>query len=56
MTQTLHVTIGSPDRSGLEDRLIAIDAGEDITAHDPTLGIEDLETFGRVFRGSVQIS
>jgi len=49
MTQTLYVTIGSPDRSGLEDRLKAIDAGEDVAAHNPILAIEDLETFGQVF-------
>jgi len=52
MTQTLHVTIGSPDRSGLEDRLKAIDSGEDVAPHNPTLAIEDLETFGRVFRST----
>jgi len=52
MTQTLYVTIDSPDRSGLEDRLKAIDTGEDVTRSDPTLAIEDLETFGRVFRST----
>jgi len=49
MTQTLYVTIGSPDRSGLEDCLKAIEAGEDVAAHNPMLAIEDLGTFGRVF-------
>ena len=49
MTQTLYVTIDSPDRSGLEDHLKAIDTGEDVTPSDPTLAIEDLETFGRIF-------
>ncbi|MCD2203855.1 HVO_A0114 family putative DNA-binding protein [Halobacterium sp. KA-6] len=52
MTQTLNVTIGSPDRSGLEDRLKAVGAGEDVAPHNPTLAIEDLETFGRVFRST----
>ncbi|MFC7198048.1 hypothetical protein [Halospeciosus flavus] len=52
MTQTLYVTIGSPDRSGLEDCLKVIDSSEDVTPHNPTLAIEDLETFGRVFRST----
>jgi predicted transcriptional regulator len=48
---TLHVRIGpSPDRSDLEATFDAIDAGDDVDPHDPTLSIEDLETFGRVFR------
>lgn len=52
MTQTLHVTIGPTDRSDLEDRLATIEAGEDVESSEPTLSIEDLETFGRVFRGT----
>lgn len=48
---TLHVRIGpSPNRSDLEATLDALDAGDDVEARDPTLTIEDLETFGRVFR------
>jgi len=51
MTHSLHVTIGTPtDRSDLDDRLAAIDAGEDIEPADATLAVESLETFGRVFR------
>ena len=51
MTHTLYVTIGTPtDRSDLDDRLTAIDAGEDIEPADATLAVESLETFGRVFR------
>ena len=52
MTRTLHVTIESTDRSDLEERLEAIDAGDDIEPSEPTLSIEDLETFGRVFRST----
>jgi len=50
MTQTLYVTIGSPDRSGLEDTLAKIDAGEDVEPADPTLAVADVETFGKIFR------
>jgi len=52
MTRTLHVQIKPVDRSDLEDRLAAIDAGEDVEPAEPTLSIEDLETFGRVFRST----
>jgi len=52
MTRTLHVTINPTDRSDLEERLGAIDAGEDVEPSEPTLSIEDLETFGRVFRST----
>jgi predicted transcriptional regulator len=52
MTRTLHVGIKSADRSGLEERLEAIDAGDDVEPSEPTLSIEDLETFGRVFRST----
>ena len=48
---TLHVRIGSPpDRSDLEETLDALDEGDDVEAREPTLTVEDLETFGRVFR------
>jgi predicted transcriptional regulator len=51
MTHTLHVTIGTPvNRSALDDRLAAIDAGEDVEPADATLAVESLETFGRIFR------
>ena len=51
MPHTLHVTIGTPaDRSDLDDRLAAIDAGEEVEPADATLAVESLETFGRVFR------
>jgi len=51
MNRSLHVRINSdPDRSGLEERLAAIDAGEDVEPSEPTLSIEDLETFGHIFR------
>ena len=52
MTHTLHVRIASPDRSDLEERLAAIDAGENVESREPTVSIEDLETFGRVFRST----
>jgi predicted transcriptional regulator len=48
---TLHVRIGaSPDRTGLEETLDALDGGDDVEAGEPTLTVADLETFGRVFR------
>jgi predicted transcriptional regulator len=51
MTNTLYVTVDTPtDRSDLDDRLAAIDAGEDIEPADATLAVESLETFGRIFR------
>ncbi|MFB6179783.1 MAG: helix-turn-helix domain-containing protein [Halorientalis sp.] len=51
MTRTLHVHIGTtPDRSGLEDTLAAIDAGDEVDAHPSKLSVESLETFGRIFR------
>jgi predicted transcriptional regulator len=52
MTQTLHVQIKSTGRSDLEERLEAIDAGDDVEPDEPTLSIDDLETFGRVFRST----
>lgn len=53
MTRTLHVRINSSsDRSDLEDTLAALDAGDTdkIEPKPSTLSIEDLETFGRIFR------
>lgn len=53
MTRTLHVRINSSsDRSDLEDTLAALDAGEteDVDPKPSTLSVEDLETFGRIFR------
>lgn len=48
---TLNVRIGeSPDRSDIEETLGSLDEGEDVEAGEPTLTVEDLETFGRVFR------
>lgn len=52
MTRTLHVTIKPTDRSDLEERLETIDAGEDVPPGEPTLSIEDLATFGRIFRST----
>lgn len=51
MTTTLKVTIEpNADDGDLEETLAALDAGEDVERRDPTLSIESLETFGRVFR------
>ncbi|MCU4744104.1 MarR family transcriptional regulator [Natronoglomus mannanivorans] len=51
MTPTLHVEIGTTtDHSDLEDSLAALDAGKDVDPEPATLSIENLETFGRVFR------
>lgn len=51
MTRTLHITIGTrPDRSDLEETLGSIDAGEDVDPRPSRLTIENLATFGRVFR------
>ncbi|AGB32384.1 hypothetical protein C488_11994 [Natrinema pellirubrum DSM 15624] len=51
MTRTLHVRINSSsDRSDLEDTLAALDAGESVDPKPSTLSVEDLETFGRIFR------
>ncbi|ELY41600.1 HVO_A0114 family putative DNA-binding protein [Natronorubrum sulfidifaciens] len=51
MTQTLHVRINSSsDRNDLEDTLAALDAGESVDPKPSTLSVEDLETFGRIFR------
>ncbi|WP_049927598.1 HVO_A0114 family putative DNA-binding protein [Halopiger goleimassiliensis] len=53
MTRTLHVRIGSSsDRNDLEDTLATLDA-DGTEAVDPkpsTLTVDDLETFGRIFR------
>lgn len=51
MTQTLHITIGTrPDRTDLEEKLGAIDAGEAVESRPSRLSIENLATFGRIFR------
>lgn len=51
MTRTLHIQIGTtPDRSDLDDRLAAIDAGDAVDSRPSRLSFESLETFGRVFR------
>lgn len=51
MTRTLHIQIGRrPDRSDLDERLGALDAGEDIEPRPSRLSIESLDTFGRIFR------
>ncbi|WP_324761186.1 hypothetical protein [Haloarcula montana] len=51
MTRTLHITIGTrPDRTDLDDRLGALDAGEDVDSQPSRLSIESLATFGRIFR------
>jgi predicted transcriptional regulator len=52
MTRTLHVRIKRTDQTDLEDRLEAIDAGKEVDPGEPTLSIEDLETFGRIFRAT----
>lgn len=50
---TLHVRIGdTSNRDDLETTLSAIDAGEQPPPEDPTLSIESLATFGRVFRAT----
>src|SRR6056297_2759275 len=51
MTRKLHITIGTrPDRSDLDDKLGAIDAGDDVPSRLSRLSIESLATFGRIFR------
>ncbi|MFO7834170.1 MAG: helix-turn-helix domain-containing protein [Halohasta sp.] len=51
MTDTLTVHIGDPpDRTDLENRLAAVDAGESVEPQQSTLSIADLQTFGRIFR------
>ncbi|WP_254761495.1 helix-turn-helix domain-containing protein [Natrinema marinum] len=51
MSGTLHVKIGADsDRSDLEDTFAALDAGESVDPKPSTLSVEDLETFGRIFR------
>jgi len=51
MTRTLHVQIStSSNHNTLEDRLGMIDAEENVEPREPTLSIENLATFGRVFR------
>jgi len=49
----LHIRIGTtPDRSGLEQTLAAIDDGDDVEPQPSRLVIEDLETFQRIFRST----
>jgi len=51
MTRTLNIQIGTtPDRSDLDDRFAAIDAGGAVDSRPSRLSFESLETFGRVFR------
>jgi predicted transcriptional regulator len=51
MTRTLHIQIGKrPDRNDLDERLGAIDAGEEIEPRPSRLSIASLDTFGRIFR------
>ncbi len=51
MTNTLTVHIGDPpDRTDREDRLAAVDAGEAVEPEESTMSIENLQTFGRIFR------
>lgn len=50
MPQTLHVTIGRPDRTDLEETLGDIDAGDTVDPAKPRLAIESVATFGEIFR------
>lgn len=51
MTRTLHVRVATaPDRINLTDDLEAIDAGEDPEPRESILSVEDIATFGRIFR------
>jgi len=51
MTRTLHVRVGTDvDRSDLDDRLAAIDAGEEVDPRPSIFSVEDVETLGRIFR------
>lgn len=51
MSRTLHVRVDSThDRPDLEDRLAALDRGEDVPAQEGALVVDDLETLGRIFR------
>lgn len=51
MTRTLNVTIeAAPDNSDLAETFAALDAGEAVDPEEPTLSLESLEAFGRVFR------
>ena len=51
MTRTLNVTIEAPtDHSDLAETFAALDADETVEPREPTLSIESLEAFGRVFR------
>jgi predicted transcriptional regulator len=51
MTRTLHIYIGThPDRSDLQEDLVALDAGEDVDARPSQLSFDSLAAFNRVFR------
>lgn len=51
MTRTLHVTIeAEADNADLAETFAALDAGETVGSAEPTLSIESIEAFGRVFR------
>lgn len=51
MTRTLHVTIeADADNADLAETFAALDAGETVESAEPTLSIESIEAFGRVFR------
>ena len=51
MTRTLHVRVGTDvDRSDLDDRLAAIDAGEEVDPRPSIFSVEDVETLGQIFR------
>lgn len=53
MTRTLHVRIdASPDHDKIEERIAAVERGEDVEPAEPTLYLESLDTFGRVFRST----
>ena len=51
MTRTLHVRVATAaDRTGLVADLEALDEGEEPTPTEPELSVENIETFGRIFR------
>jgi predicted transcriptional regulator len=51
MTRTLHIQVGTtPDRSDLDERFAAMDAGETVESRPSRLRFESLEPFGRAFR------
>lgn len=51
MTDTLHIHVGTTtERTDLDERFGALDAGKEVTPRPARLSIESLETFGRLFR------